>query len=95
MTIARRYPASEIYNNYWLIRTDNYGLSNYCPTLKDAFSSLDDNSSSLFDITSEYFIKDGFMYPKREDGPTDIILVNHPTDLTYKEFCELYPELFI
>ena len=79
-------------NRYWLIKSNNYAIMSTYGTIKNCFSALSD---TLFDITNQYTILQDTIISSIYLEITDYIIWQHPTDLTYEEFCEQFPEYLV
>ena len=79
-------------NEYWLIKSDNYAIKCICSTIKNCFFALSD---TLFDTTDQYTILQDTIISSNYLEITGYIIWQHPTDLTYEEFCEQFPEYLV
>ena len=79
-------------NEYWLIKSDNYAIQCICSTIKNCFFAL---SGTLFDTTGQYIVLQDTIIDADTLKITDYIIWQHPTDLTYEEFCEQFPEYLV
>ena len=79
-------------NEYWLIKSDNYAIMRTYKTIKDCFSAL---SGELFDTTGQCIVLQDTVINSYRVENTYAIIWQHPTDLTYEEFCEQFPEYLV
>lgn len=79
-------------NKYWLVKSNNYATVCNYKTIFDCFSAL---SGELFDITEQCTILQNTVINSCRPENTYDIIWQHPTDLTYCEFYEQFPEYFV
>ena len=77
---------------YWLINSKGYAYQYAYNTIKECFET---STGILFNITNRYTINNTTITLNADNVVTDEIIWQHPTDLTYEEFCEQFPEYLI